>query len=302
MASTLLKQHAVKRTSRLFFGLFAGIIFASAGSSTSSAATCCVWRLTNSKTPFYLVGTLHALTSSDYPLPKPYREALQNSQRFLFEFDFRQSKEFSAKLRAAAKYPKGQDLRRHVHAQTYQYLARAFQLSGIKSNAYLEYKPWYLAGLWGIRGYNDLQSKYGVDNHFYREAGRAKKEVGGLASVDEHVAVMSGMSDLEGELILLDSIHRFTKNQKGSDFARLHRAWRRGDMATLWALDQHSQQVNPGGNIRLLAARNVKWVPRIRAEISKGKPTAIVCGVNHMLGPNGILALLHRNHYEFEQL
>ena len=298
----LLKQRHVQRASSLLIAWVAAGILISTGVPTATAATCCVWRLTNSKIPFYLVGTLHALSGSDYPLPKPYDEALHNSQRFFFEFNFNQEKEFAQKFKAAARYPKGQDIRQHVHPQTYQYLVRAFQLSHVNPSVFLPYKPWHLAGLWGIHGYSGVTTAHGVDAHFYRYAVRAHKEVGGLESVNEHIAVMSGMSDTEAELLLLDSITRYNKNLKRSDYDRLHRAWRHGDMNTLWALEQRFQAVNPGGDVRLLPARNVKWVPRIRAELNSGKPTAIVCGVNHMLGPNGLLALLHRNHYEFEQL
>ena len=51
----------------------------------AGAATACVWRVTNAPAPFYLVGTLHALSGKDYPLPKPYVEAIHNSQQFFFE-------------------------------------------------------------------------------------------------------------------------------------------------------------------------------------------------------------------------
>ena len=39
------------------------------------------------KAPFYLVGSIHALSKKDYPLPSPYELALRDSRRFVFEFD-----------------------------------------------------------------------------------------------------------------------------------------------------------------------------------------------------------------------
>src|SRR5207247_7766412 len=72
---------------------------------------CCVWRVTNAKAPFYLVGSIHALSKKDYPLPAPYEIALKDSGRLLFEFDPTQHAEFEAKFATAAKYPPGQDLR-----------------------------------------------------------------------------------------------------------------------------------------------------------------------------------------------
>src|SRR6201987_3603664 len=71
---------------------------------------CCVWRGTNAKAPFYLVGSIHALSKKDYPLPKPYDVALRGSNRFLFEFDPTRHAEFQKKFEAAGRYPAGQDI------------------------------------------------------------------------------------------------------------------------------------------------------------------------------------------------
>src|SRR5436190_23286224 len=70
----------------------------------------CVWRVTNAKASFYLVGSIHALSKSDYPLPAPYETALRNSKRFLFEFDPTKHLEFERKFESAGKYPPGQDI------------------------------------------------------------------------------------------------------------------------------------------------------------------------------------------------
>src|SRR5215475_1662748 len=75
---------------------------------------CCVWRVTNAKAPFYLVGSIHALSKKDYPLPEPYDIALKSSTRFFFEFNPTQHAEFQKKFEAAAKYPRGQDIRSKI--------------------------------------------------------------------------------------------------------------------------------------------------------------------------------------------
>src|SRR4029078_6767981 len=85
---------------------------------------CCVWRVTNAKAPFYLVGSIHALSKKDYPLPKPYDIALKDSTRFLFEFDPRQHAEFQKKFEAAAKYPPGQDLRSKISPELLEWLRK----------------------------------------------------------------------------------------------------------------------------------------------------------------------------------
>jgi uncharacterized protein YbaP (TraB family) len=79
-------------------------------------------------------------------------------------------------------------------------------------------------------------------------------------------------------------------------------AWKKGDTTTMWQEGQRFRNIDPGADARLLDLRNVKWVPKIRAEMETGKPTAIVVGSAHMLGPNGLIALLKRNGIQFEQL
>src|ERR1700752_3083729 len=75
----------------------------------------CVWRVTNAKAPFYLVGSIHSLSKSDYPLPSPYELALNDSQRFVFEYDPNKDDEFQKKFAAAGKYPDGQDIRNKIN-------------------------------------------------------------------------------------------------------------------------------------------------------------------------------------------
>jgi len=268
----------------------------------SEAATACVWRVTNVKHPFYLVGSSHALAKRDYPLPAPYLEALNTSQRVVFEFDPNLDSTFSAQFRKAGMYPHGQDIRRHVHPQTYLYLVKAFRISSLDPNSFLPYRPWAIAGLWGIRGYSDLRSGLGLDNHFSEVAHKAGKQVGGLESPTEHVDVLAKMSDIESELILLDSIVRYNKKLSGGDSQMMHEAWKRGDTSAMWALNERFRKENIGADLRLLDERNLKWAPKIAAEIKTGKPTTIVAGALHYPGPNGLISLLQKRGYKLEQL
>jgi uncharacterized protein YbaP (TraB family) len=290
--------------------IIAGCVFACTAST--NAATCCVWRVTNAPAPFYLVGTIHALSGNDYRLPEGYYQALRDSKRLVFEMNPDLGSNFHEKFCRAAAYPKGDDIRRHVHPKTWQILevnfmnARLFGRGMKVGDYYLEYgmqqlRPWAIAAIfYGVRGYSDIHNRYGVDNYFARQARLSGKELAGLETVDEHVEVLHGMNDVESEIILLETI--VYRDKKRDEFNQTRATWRRGDTASLWAIHQHYRNLNPGADVRLLDMRNVKWVPKIRAELNSGKPTSIVVGAGHMLGPNGLIALLQRNGYKFEQL
>src|SRR6266481_9837271 len=83
---------------------------------------CCVWRVTNAKAPFYLVGSIHALSRKDYPLPRPYELALKDAKRLLFEFDPNRAPEFEKKLAAVGKYPPGQNIRSKIDPKLFAWL------------------------------------------------------------------------------------------------------------------------------------------------------------------------------------
>ena len=272
----------------------------------------CVWRVTNAKAPFYLVGSIHALSKKDYPLPAPYEIALRNSRRFLFEFDPSRHVEFEKKFEAAGKYPRGQDIRSKIHPDLLAWLRQniltveADQRQGRREHvrgfdSQMGYKPWWIAQhLVGPATYTKSSLSHGLDNYFVDRAGKERKEIAGLESVDEHVAVMGGLSDRDSEFILRDALDEPRNAEK--EFSRMHKAWRKGDTDALWAGDTRLRTKAPWIAARFVDNRNTKWVPRIEAELKSGKPTAIVAGALHFSGPNSVIKLLEKRGYKIEQL
>ena len=273
---------------------------------------CCVWRVTNAKAPFYLVGSIHALSKKDYPLPQPYDIALTSSTRFLFEFDPTQHAEFQKKFEAAAKYPRGQDLRSKISPELLAWLRKnmftvipgASDGNGerlVSFDSQLRYKPWWIAQhLAAPASYSKASASHGLDNYFVDHAIQSGKEIGGLESVNEHVAVMGGLSDRDGEFMLQDALNQPDNIDKES--GRMYKAWRKGDTNALWAGDASLRSKAPRIAARFVDDRNVKWVPRIEAELKTGKPTAVVAGALHFSGPNSVIALLQKRGYVIEQL
>jgi uncharacterized protein len=273
---------------------------------------CCVWRVTNANAPFYLVGSIHTLTKKDYPLPIPYEIALKNSRRLLFEFDPTRHAEFEQKFAAAAKYPRGQDIRSKIDPQLLAWLRQnviavdvdprhAKRSQGRAFDSGLAYKPWWIAQhLVNKNSNTKVSTAHGLDNYFVDRGEQMGKEIGGLESVDEHVAVLGGLSDREGEIMLRNAL---TQPKDGAaEFNRMLKAWRKGDTDTLWAGDAQFRKEAPSIAARFVEDRNVKWVPRIVAELESGKPTAVVAGALHFAGPNSVIKLLEKRGYKIEQL
>jgi uncharacterized protein len=295
------------------FVLFSvAVVFAIPTQAVQAKSKCCVWRVTNAKAPFYLVGSVHTLSEDDYPLPAPYEVALKEAKRFLFEFDPTQQAEFEKKLNAAAKYPPGQDIRSKIHPELLAWLRQNILTingdprRGKKSRVEgfdpgLGYKPWWIAQhLVDKSAYSNVTAVPGLDDYFLLRAQKMGREIGGLESVDEHVAVLGGLSDRDGEILLRDALA--PQDNGEAEFNRLRKAWRKGDTAELWAGDTRLRKRAPRIAARFVDERNRKWAPRIEAELERGKPTAIVAGALHFSGPNSIVKLLKKRGYKIEQL
>jgi uncharacterized protein YbaP (TraB family) len=108
------------------------------------------------------------------------------------------------------------------------------------------------------------------------------------------------MSDRDGEFMLRDALTQPDDGAK--EFSRMYKAWRRGDTDALWAGDARLRRDAPSIAARMVDNRNVKWIPRIEAELKSGKPTAIVAGALHFSGPRSVIALLQKRGYQIEQL
>ncbi|HXX41496.1 MAG TPA: TraB/GumN family protein [Chthoniobacterales bacterium] len=296
--------------SKRIISLLLCVLFASVG--TINAATCCIWRVAGAKAPCYLVGTVHSLSGSDFPISPDYNRVYDESKRLVFEIYFDPQGDYNRKFDKAAAYPNGDGVQRHVHPKTWQIItanfgnASIFGKPGWLGDTYLssgiqQMRPWAIAYyFFGIPGYSDEHLRLGVDNDWMRRGLHSDKELVGLENDQEHIDVLAGMNDIESELILLEAIA--FRNKMRPELDQLKAAWKRGDTATIWALDQRFRKLDPGADARLIDLRNVKWVPKIRREFESGKPTAIVVGCGHMLGPNGLIALLERNGYHFDQL
>lgn len=296
----------------LLFGTAA--LFANTARATEALPKCCVWRVTNAKAPFYLVGSVHALGRNDYPLPRPYEQALKDAKRLLFEFNPNRGAEFEKKLAAAGKYPLGQDIRSRIDPRLLGWL-RA-NVSPVKVDdirmrksrprvtdfdSGLGYKPWWIAQhLVDTRNSSHMSTSHGLDDYLVARARKMGQEIDGLESVDEHVAVLGELPDRDSEFLLRDALNQ-SKGGAG-EFTRMRCAWRKGDTAALWAGDAHLRKEAPQIAARFIDQRNIKWIPRIEAELKTGKPTAIVAGALHFSGPNSVVALLRKRGYKIEQL
>ena len=278
-----------------------GIIFllvsGLAAAEVATNAKHCLWRVTNARAPFYLLGSVHALQRSDYDKAPAVEEAIKQSQLILFEIDPKEDQTFATKLGAAARLPRGEQIRGKISPKTYNYL-RKITINGMAEWQHLY--PWAVAMLLEYPSLRGVSTTYGVDNHVAQMARRYSKRTGGVETVDEHVHVFSDMHMVEGEVYLLQALVH--AGEASPQFQLDVAAWKSGDTNRLYAMHVKRMKEAPTVWWRLLDRRNSRWIPKLEAAIKSGTPTLVVAGALHFSGPRSVIALLQKRGYKIEQL
>jgi uncharacterized protein len=267
----------------------------------SQAASGCVWKVTGPNGgSLFLGGSLHALRSTDYPLPPAYNRAFEASTRVSLEVEPKALADTTSHLLKAGRYAQNDTLKNHVDPRTYDYLRRVFGLMKISEEKFSKYRPWMLVLMLESQELRGFSDELGVDEFITKRAQNNGKRIFGLESVSEHSAVFSGLTDRQSEALLL--ITFIPQGTDSGERDRMMNAWRRGDVDALTRSTRAAYHDFPAFADRLLAARNRRWLPQLEGYLKSGDTYFVVVGAAHLGGSDGLLALLRARNYKVEQL
>ncbi|HEX4668023.1 MAG TPA: TraB/GumN family protein [Chthoniobacterales bacterium] len=283
-----------RRSLLLAVGFYFSVVVAHAGPA-------CVWKVTGPRGgTLYLGGSVHALRSTDYPLPATYNRAFEACDRLVFEADSKALLEAEKDFVKAGRYGKGDSLRNHVDPRTYAYLRRFFDLVHFPEEQFSRLKPWALALLLQAPQLHGLSPDLGVEGYLERRAQANHKPVSGLESAREGIEVFSGLTDRQSEAMLLLTF--IPQENGGNAMNKVMTAWRHGDVETIARESRQEMADFPALGERVIDARNRNWIPKIERDLQSGRIYFVVVGAGHFGGPNGLLALLRARGCRIEQL
>ena len=275
----------------------------SAATDKSANAKSCVWKVTtpDGQRTLYLAGSVHALRSSDYPLPKSYDLAFANCTRLAFEVDPDDMGRMRERLMKAATLPNGTQVRDRVDPRTYVYLQRVLAKTKTPESKIASYQPWYLAmRLESPGGPLGASSSWGIETYLAKKAAAAKKPIDGLESWRSPADVFAAMSPEDAEATLLLTFIQLDNAR--AEFLKSLTAWRQGDAAAVERVMRQEYKDYPVLYRRLIDARNQAWLPRVEGWLRSRDTWLVVAGAAHMAGRDGLPEALRARGYQVEQL
>jgi uncharacterized protein YbaP (TraB family) len=256
-----------------------------------------LWELHGKHNTVYLLGSIHVLRLSDYPLAPAVLEAYGNAKSVLMEVNMEEisSDQVQAEMLASAFLPDGKTLPDVLGQQRYGRAAVLAHEVGVELALFDQFAPWFAAEAISQLQLTQLgfQPEAGVEMYFLERARSDGKSVEGLETVHDQISIFQNMpSDTQAEY-LASSLEQAHDLPKEVDSMVL--AWQHGDMRWFENQLQTEFKQDPRLFQSVLGARNRKWVPKIEALLNEDKNYLVIVGTGHLVGMGSVLDLLKKD-------
>jgi uncharacterized protein len=252
-----------------------------------------MWELTGNglSQPSYLFGTIHINCKNRLKFSPKRQEIFAKAQQVYLELDF-DDPTLQKQIGQNTQMPPGKNLQKLLTPKQYKQ-ARKYFADKLKLplDFFSTTRPFILASLATPSGL-----KCSVDSWeevIVKMAKQKKLEVKGLESVKDQFAVFNTISLKEEAAMLMEVINNPAKNKQ--EFLKLITAYNNEDLNQLEKITKADPK-DKKFNTSLLDDRNRKWIPIITRE-AKSKPTFFGFGAAHLVGSEGVIALLQKAGY-----
>jgi len=262
-----------------------------------------LWKVAGKGGTVYLVGSVHLLPKDFYPLNPPLEAAYKDSDVLVEEVDLAEmmAPEMQLSLLTRGQLSSSESLDKILSPSTMEALKARLDSLGALAGPLMRLRPWLLALMvdsleWQKQGFDP---NFGLDKHFYDQAREDKKDVKGLETVNDQISIFESMSAQQQDHLLAETLKDLDTEQ--ANMNKMIAAWRIGDAPAVEKIVLSDIQKESDLYQRLLVNRNKNWMPKIEELFARKRPAMVVVGAAHLVGPDGLLAMLKNKGYTIEQ-
>ena len=262
------------------------------------------WKVTGKTGIVYLVGSVHVLSADFYPVDAALDAAYKDADLLVEELDLAEMADPTSQMAMLSRgmLPSATPLDKVISAETYTLVNKRITDLGLPMEPFKLLKPWTIALMlqaveWQHAG---LDPELGLDKHFFDRAQTDNKSVQGLETTEFQISRFDGMTMAQQERLLAESLKDVDTEM--ANMTKLVTAWRAGDVPAVEHLVLTEIKDDPMLYQRLLVDRNKAWLPKIEALFARRGHAFVVVGAAHLVGPDGVVAMLRAKGYKVEQL
>lgn len=262
-----------------------------------------LWEATNARGTVYLFGSIHVCNASCFPLPEAALRRLDASQTLVVELD-PQRPEAQTKLMAAAMLPAGQRLSSRLSVADWRALQGAAAGLGLPGEALEAMQPWMAGTVLSLLGAQQAgyEVSQGIDLALMQRARVQGLGLEELETIDTQITALSAGSEREQREALRLTIKQLQTGRVRPILDAMVRAWQTGDAVALSRLMREGMPSGSSLSRALIEDRNASMAATIAQSMQDGRTRFVVVGAAHLLGAEGIPALLGKRGYRVRQL
>lgn len=263
-----------------------------------------MWRVAGQTNSVYLLGSIHMLRRQDHPLPHAIDEAYEDAELVVMELDMDDLDPAytQAAFNRAGVMTDGTTLRELMGDDLFAQAEEAAAAIDIPLELLAQSEPWLAAMTVELMMLYRIgfDPALGVEMTISNRAIADGKPIEGLETVDEQLAFLDGLPLEAQREMLLQTLHQGAALSETVD--ELIAAWRCGDTAALedGLLDtMHEQETLMAA---LVTDRNRRWAETIAGWLDDDRDYLVVVGALHLIGEDGVPALLDEAGFGIQQL
>jgi uncharacterized protein len=280
---------------------FVLLAFISLASQLDAQEKSFLWRVQSATGTLYLLGSIHYLKRSNYPLKKPIQEAFENSRTLVLEIDLQRSRAQQVMLERAL-YRDGANLQQNISPQTYQLAEQRAGELGVDLLQMRQFKPWFVAlSLLSIKLQKmGFDPNFGLDRVLADKAKSSGKAICGLETLEFQAGLLDQLSSADQDSMLRQTLAELDVLDKSLE--QIVESWNAGDAGALEQLLLAGMKEYPDLYEKIVVDRNRRWLADLIKMLEQGNKTLAVVGAAHLVGRNGLIELLKQRGYTVEQL
>jgi uncharacterized protein YbaP (TraB family) len=262
-----------------------------------------LWKVEGRKTPLYLLGSIHLLSSAYYPLPPGIYQAFESAGTLIEEINLDEltSSSTLTLMMSKALYQDGKTLDQALSRQTYERLTAYLQSTGMPIEPMKRFKPW-MVGL-TISALEAQKAGFdpnlGIDKHFFEKAKKDGKTIDALETAAYQIERLDELVPSDQDDLIRQTLGEI-ENER-ANLKKMADAWAAGDVAGLEKLLLDGFKDSPRAYQRLLVERNVNWMPTLDRCLDATTPCFVVVGAAHLVGPDGLISMLRKKGLTVDQ-
>ncbi|MFP5419070.1 MAG: TraB/GumN family protein [Gammaproteobacteria bacterium] len=256
----------------------------------------------------YLFGTIHVGKADFFPLDWTTTEALVQSSDLAVELDATQTEHLSATMQRYALLPPPQTLATVLPPELLARLNTQLDTLKIPRDAVQGLKPWMVTLMLALQSYQQYgySVEYASDIYLTALAREAGKPIVELEGMDEQLQIFDRLSRQEQLAFLEESIAYLEKDLMPGDVQSIVGAWLGNDAVALQKTVMKSYRDHPRSSRwikpKLFSERNVRMAHKVNRMLEQGRAPFVAVGALHLVGEDGLPALLRKQGYRVEPL